>query len=393
MATKVKDRPPAEDGGAVDAPAAGSTVVIARADLLRAAAVASIVESKQTIPILANMLIEAKGDEAALTATDLDIVVRVAVPAQVAGGGFATTVAAKKLAGLVGTAADGCEVRLTHAAGGRDLDLRAARGRYKLPVLPREDFPIAAFADGEHRLIFPAATLHTALSRTADAESDEEARYYLNGTLLAEADGRLVAAATNGHMLAEVDMGEAPEGWPRSILPSKLTALIVRLLKDVKGDVTVTLDVSGQRIRFKWDAWTVTSKLVMGDFPDWRRVIPAPIDGRSLVVDSADLRGAIARVTQLASEKTRKVVLDIGADRVTVTCASAENGTGEEDVPASVAIGDIRIGVNAAYLRDIAAAASDDSVAFQIADDPKAPIRVEPQPPGGFVGVLMPMNV
>lgn len=377
-----------ETGGEVFAGA-----VVARADLLSAAAVASIVETKNIVPILGNMMIEAGGDELAVTSTDLDMVVRVAVPARVSGSGFATTVGARKLAALVGGAEDGCDISLTMPPGGRDVEMRAARGRYKLPVLPKEDFPVVAFVGGGQQFTIGAEAFRDALARTANCESDEETRYYLIGTMIGEMDGRLIAVATNGHVLAEVDLAPAPEGWPRSILPSKLTALLVRLLKDEKGDVSVALDPSGHRIRIEWGAWTVTSKLVSGDFPEWRRVIPPSSGARVMTIDSGELRRAVARVTQLANEKTRKVVLDIAADRLTVACASAEHGTGEEDVAASAAFGDLRVGVNAAYLRDIAAAASDDSVTFEFGDDPKAPIRVEPQPAGGFVGVLMPMNV
>lgn len=387
MTTRTMEPPKA---GAV---ADGTARVVAdRADMLRAAQVASVVETKNTIPILANMLIEADGGELAMTATDLDIAVRVVVPGRCEGGAFATTLAAKRFAALVGGADEGCQISLSLTAGGRDAEMKAARGRYKLPVLPRDDFPLIAFTGGDLSFSIDAKLLAASFARTSGAECNEATRYYLCGTLLAVVDGRLLAVATNGHIMAEIDLAEAPGDWPMCILPSKLTALLARVLKDADGDVDVTLDKGGTRIRFEWGAWSVTSKLVDGSFPDWRRVIPqANADGR-VVVDSAALGRAIARVSQMSGEKTRSVLMTVGDDKVTIACTSPENGEAEEEIPASGGIAGFRMKANATYLRDIAAAASGDTVAFDFCKE-NGPVRVEPQAGGGFVGVLMPMRI
>lgn len=388
MTTATKDRP-----AKADAKDAGAAIIVAdRADMLRAAQVASVVESRNTIPILANMVIEGSGDGLAMTATDLDISVRVTVPGRCEGGAFATTVAAKRFAAMVGAADDGCQIKLKYAAAGRDVELNAPRGRYKLPVLPREDFPMIAFSAGPRSFDVAAKLLAAVLARTSAAECDDPARYYLNGTLLAVRDEQLLAVATNGHMMAEIVLGDAPVDWPDVILPAKLTALLVRLLKDGDGDVEVALDEGGSRVRFVWDDWTITSKLVDGTYPDWRRVIPNENVERRVLVDSASLARAVQRVTQVASEKTRKVVLTMTSDKVTVACSSVENGQGEEEVPAACEVTDLRIGLNAAYLRDIAASASGDTVAFDFSDA-DGPVRVAPAAGGGFIGVIMPMRV
>lgn len=370
-----------------------AVVVGDRVDLMRAAQVASIVDTKNTIPILSNMVVEASGVELAMTSTDLDIAVRVVVPAQCEGAPLNTTVEAKRIAALIGAADDGCQIRLEHAAGGREVEMKAVRWRFKLPVLPRDDMPLIAFEDGAQGFAIDAKLFGAALARTADAECDEMSRYYMCGTMVGTVDGRLVAVATNGHIMVEIDLMESPADWPACTLPSKLTTLLARLLKDGEGEVAVALDKGGTRIRFSWGAWTITSKLVDGNFPDWRRVIPAPRpDDRRVALDSGALRRAIARVSQMSGEKTRSVVLAISGDAVKVSCATAEIGEGEEDVPASSEIKDFRCRVNAAYLRDIAASASDDSVAFEFGE-PNDPVRVEAQAGGGFVGVLMPMRL
>lgn len=387
MTTATKERP-----AKADAKDAGAAVIIAdRADMLRAAQVASVVETRNTIPILANMVIEGNSDGLAMTATDLDISVRVTVPGRCEGGAFVTTVAAKRFAALVGAADDGCQIKLKYAAGGRDVELNAARGRYKLPVLPREDFPLIGFSAGSRSFDVPAKRLAAVLARTSVAECNELTRYYLCGTLIAVRDDHLLAVATNGHMMTEIVLGDAPADWPDVILPSKLTGLLVRLMKDGDGDVDVTLDEGGARIRFAWDGWTITSKLVDGTYPDWRRVIPSENVDRRVVIDTASLARAVQRVTQVASEKTRAVALTMGSDKIIVSCSSVDHGQGEEELPASCPIDDLRIGLNAAYLRDIAAAASGDSVAFDFSDA-RGPVRVCPAAGSGFVGVIMPMN-
>lgn len=385
MATKYKERPADDVAGA-------AAVVANRADLIRAATVASVVEARNTIPICSNMLIDACADGLALTATDLDIEVRVMVPATVDGAPLGTTVSAKKLAALVGSAEEGCQVKLALEAGAGSLDLRAGRGRYKLPVLPREDFPRIDFPAGERAFAISAKALGEALARTSAAECKEQTRYYLIGTALATRGGRLLAVATNGHMLAEVDMADAPADWPLIIVPSKATAMLVRMLKDVDGEVSVALDRDAKRIRFEWGDWTVTSKLIDGSFPDWGRVIPPARGERAVIVDSGELQKAIRRVGEMANEKTRSVLLTLSSDRVVVSCQSPEIGAGDEEVAASCPIDALQIRVNATYLRDIAASASGDSVAFEFGDS-NDPVRVVPSAAQGFVGVLMPMRV
>lgn len=384
MGTQSKQAPGADAGAAL--------VVVDRADFLRAAQVASIVDTKNTIPILSNMTVVASGDELALTATDLDISVRVVVPARCEGLPLSTTVAAKRLASLVAASDEGCQISMKLAAGGRDIEVRAPGSKFKMPVLPLEDFPMMAFSSGEQSFTIAAKLLAAVLVRTSDSESDEVARYYLCGTLLASVEGKLRAVATNGHMMSEVVVDDAPGDWPPVILPSKLTALLVRLLKEGEDDVCVTLDERGGRISFEWGAWTIHSKLIEGQFPDWRRVIPSARTDRRVIVDSAALQRAISRTSQMSAEKTRSVVVSLDTDRLTVTCSSPDIGEAEEEVAATCPISGFRMRVNATYLRDIAAAASGDSVAFDFGEE-NGPVRVGPTAGDDFVGVLMPMRV
>lgn len=383
-------------GGGGSGGDAATVAVVERAALLIASAAANVVGSKMEIPILANMLVEADGEALALTATNLDIEVRVTAPARVEGGRIATTVAAKKLAGLVSGAEDGCQIALSHGggdAGGGRMKVKAGRGRYQLPVLPAQDFPRMEFADGGPVLSMEARELATALGRTAFAEETSEARYYLNGTCLAPVDGRLFAVATNGHVISEVELSDAPEGWDAAILPSRLTALLIRLLKDSDEALTVTRDRGGERLRFEWGAWCVTAKLVQGNFPDWRRAMAQPRPEREIVVDSGTLQQAVRRVGQVQDEKSKLVILTVGKDRLTISCDSPQYGHGEEEVPASGDVDGFSIGVNAAYLRDLAAAASGDTIVIDLPEEAGGRLRIVPAARSGFDSTMMPISI
>lgn len=376
-----------------------SAVVADRAAMLAAVKAADVVGSKLEIPILNNMLVESDADGVVLTATNMDIEVRVRAEARCEGAAMATTVAAKRLASLVAAADDGCHIGLGIGADSNRMTLTAGRGRYQLPMLPAADFPRIAFTDGGAVLTMRAGDLAAALDRTAFAECKEEARYYLAGTCLAPVDGALFAVATNGHVISEVAIGEAPDGWAASILPSRLTALLRRLLKDVDEELTLARDAEGERVRFVWGAWTVTAKLVQGNFPDWRRAMAAERPEREIVVDSGALRQAIRRATQVQGDKSQLVLVEIAKDRVTIRCESPEYGLGEEDVAASTDIEAFRIGFNAAYLRDLAEAASDDSIVIEVPEvadwkgGPASAARVVPAARSGFNSALMPMAI
>ncbi|MBN8843271.1 MAG: DNA polymerase III subunit beta [Sphingomonadales bacterium] len=369
--------------------------IVDREHMLRAALVASSAQSgKDMIPILGNMLVEASAEQLALTGTDMDVAVRLIVPARCEGEPIETTVSAKRLAALAGSSDDDCEIRLSHAAGARDLEMIAGRSRYKLPVTPRADFPLMSFDPGPCTFMVSSSALGSSLSRCAFAEGDNVARYYLCGTSLIALDGAIFAVATDGNILARLTMCDAPSEWPTVILPSKLTVLLIRILKDGAGDVAVTLDAEGKRIRFEWGCWTITSKLIDGQFPSaWSQIIPAPDPDRQVVVDAGTLERAVRRVGEMAEGKTRIIEMLLSADRVTMRCQSIEAGFGEEDLPAACGLEDMTLRFVIHQLRDIVSAASGDSVRMTFGADGRANVRVEPEAGGGFVGVLQPLNL
>ena len=368
-------------------------LTIERNVLLRSLAHAqSVVERRNTIPILSNVLLTADEGKLRLTATDLDIAIveEAAAEVQEAGG---TTVPAHTLYDIVRKLPDGAQVRLA-AAEGR-LSLTAGRSRFALSCLPREDFP--AMADGElpNRFQLPANELKRLIEKTRFAISTEETRYYLNGIYLhaAELNGTDVirAVATDGHRLARVDMPlpEGAAGMAGVIVPRKAVLEVDKLLDD--SDDTVELAVSETRIRFTFGSTVITSKLIDGTFPDYERVIPAGND-KSLEVDGRSFAGAVDRVSTISSEKSRAVKLALDGDRLVLSANSPENGSATEEMTVSFSGGDLEIGFNSKYLLDITSQIDGEQAEFLLADAASPTIIRDSADPSALY-VLMPMRV
>jgi len=264
----------------------------------------SVVERRNTIPILSNVLIEAGEFGLRFMATDLDIQLVETAPAHVHTPG-ATTVSAGTLFDIARKLPDGSQVELA-AADGR-MTVIAGKYRSQLSTLPREDFPVIAESDLPIKFPLPAAQLRQLIDKTRFAISTEETRYYLNGIFLHATDGgtpHLRAVATDGHRLARVtiDRPEGAAGMPDVIVPKKCVAEVRKLLDETEGEVEVSLSAS--KIRFDFGTATLTSKLIDGTFPDYSRVIPTAND-RLLKLDPRSFAQGVDRVSAIASEKTR----------------------------------------------------------------------------------------
>ncbi len=367
-------------------------LVVERAILLRALGhVQSVVERRNTIPILSNVLLAADGDTLELVATDLDLQIVERVPAEVAVAG-ATTVPAHTLFDIVRKLPDGAQVLLE--TGERGMRVAAGRARFQLQTLPREDFPVIAESELPVRFSLAAETLRDLIDKTRFAISTEETRYYLNGIFLhatREDPPRLRAVATDGHRLARVELPlpEGAGGMPDVIVPRKCVAEVRKLLDERDGEVEIGLSPS--RVRFEIGAAVLSSKLIDGTFPDYSRVIPTAND-RVLRIDPASLAECVDRVTAIATEKTRAVKLSLDKDRVTLSVVSPENGTASEDVPADYDAPSLDVGFNSRYLLDILDQVEGDSVEVHLADA-AAPTLIRENAAAQALYVLMPMRV
>ncbi len=356
--------------------------------------VQSVVERRNTIPILSNVQIDASATGVALTATDLDIAIVEGIGADVATPG-ATTAPAHTLYDIVRKLPDGAQVELTFTGEDSRLTLRAGRSEFALSCLPREDFPVMAEGDLPHRFELSAADLCRLIDKTRFAISTEETRYYLNGIYLhaAETDNapKLRGVATDGHRLARVEMAlpDGAAGMPGIIVPRKAVAELRKLIEDLDGNVTVAL--SDTKIRFSFGETVLTSKLIDGTFPDYERVVPVGND-KQLEVDAKVFSDAVDRVSTISTEKSRAVKLSLDKDRAVLSANSPENGTATEELSVTYDSEKMEIGFNSRYLLDITQQVAGDNALFVLADA-ASPTLVRDGSDDGALYVLMPMRV
>jgi DNA polymerase III subunit beta len=367
---------------------------IERAALLRGLGhVQSVVERRNTIPILSNVLIEAVGDGMLrMMATDLDLQVVETVEARVETPG-ATTVSAHLLFEIARKLPEGSEVSLEAADG--EMLVRAGRYQSKLKTLPQDDFPKIAEGELPTQFELEARELAAIIDKTRFAISTEETRYYLNGIFLHISDddgGCLRAAATDGHRLARYTIARpaGADAMPDVIVPRKCVAEIRKLL-DENADSRVQVELSASKIRFTLGNAILTSKLIDGTFPDYSRVIPTAND-KLLKVDPKSFGQGVDRVATIASDKTRAVKMAVDADRVTLSVTSPENGTAAEEISADYAAAPIEVGFNARYLKDIIDQIDGDSVEMHMADA-ASPTLIRENGDSKALYVLMPMRV
>ncbi len=363
---------------------------IERATLLKSLShVQSVVERRNTIPILSNVLIEARDDGSLrVMATDLDLQVDESVAANVTQAG-ATTVSAHTLFDIIRKLPKGAQVEIS-AAEGKMQDV-AGRARFNLSTLPRDDFPVIAEGELPTRFELPAATLRQIIDKTRFAISSEETRYYLMGIFLHVADDKLKAAATDGHRLARVtvDKPEGADGMPDVIIPKKCVMELRKLLDEMEGTAEVSL--SPTKVRFGLGSAVLTSKLIDGTFPDYNRVIPTGND-KLLKLDPKSFMAGVDRVATIASEKTRAVKMAVDRDKVTLSVTSPENGLAVEELAGDYNSDNLEIGFNARYLMDILGQIEGDSVEVHLADA-AAPTLLRENDKSNALYVLMPMRV
>lgn len=366
---------------------------IERATLLKSLGhVQSVVERRNTIPILSNVLIEAAGDGSIrLTATDLDLQIVESVQAAVERPG-AITVPAHTFHDIARKLPEGAQV-LLDAADGKML-VQAGRARFNLQTLPRDDFPMIAEGALPTTFELPAQTLIQIIDKTRFAISTEETRYYLNGIFFhvsEEPEPVLKAAATDGHRLARVTFPrpDGAEGMPDIIIPRKCIGELRKLLDEVEGSVRI--DLSPTKIRFGLGNAVLTSKLIDGTFPDYSRVIPTGND-KLLRIDPRGFEEGVDRVATIATDKTRAVKMALDRDKITLSVTSPENGTAAEEVPGDYNADTFEIGFNARYLLDILNQIGGDIVELHLADA-AAPTLIRENDDSPALYVLMPMRV
>jgi len=354
----------------------------------------SVVERRNTIPILANVLIEADGDEVMFRATDLDIEVLDRAPAKVERAG-ATTVNAVTFHEIVRKLADGALVNLTDDGASGRLTVEAGRSNFALATLPRQDFPVMATSEYASNFSAPAPVLRRLFDKSKFAISTEETRYYLNGVYMhvAEAEsGRVLrCVATDGHRLARIDAGlpDGAEDMPGVIVPRKAVGELRKLLDD--DDAKIAVSVSETKVRFATPEITLTSKVIDGTFPDYTRVIPVN-NTRKLEVDASDFARAVDRVATVSSERSRAVKMQLDEDRLILSVNAPDAGNAEEELVVAYSDEKLEIGFNAKYLLEIASQVDRENAVF-LFNSSADPTLMREGTDTSAVYVVMPMRV
>jgi DNA polymerase-3 subunit beta len=370
-------------------------ISIERAVLLKAVAQAqSVVERRNTIPILANVLIEASEGSVTLRATDLDIEVLDRAPAMVEQAG-ATTVSAVLLHDIIRKLPDGALIELVDDARTGRLQVSAGRSNFSLATLPKEDFPVMATSEYSANFAAPAKMLRRLFDKAKFAISTEETRYYLNGVYMHVADGEngrvLRCVATDGHRLARVDapLPEGAENMPGVIVPRKTVGELRKLLDD--DDMEIAVSVSETKVRFATPDMTLTSKVIDGTFPDYSRVIPTQ-NTKRLEVDASEFSKAVDRVATVSSERSRAVKLALEDDKLVLSVNAPDSGAAEEELIVAYNDERLEIGFNAKYLLEIASQVDRENAVFMF-NTSGDPTLMREGSDTSAVYVVMPMRV
>lgn len=369
-------------------------LTIERAPLLKALdAARRISEARSTIPILSNILLATDNGKLRIEATDLDIEMRISIDADIDATG-ALTVSSATLHDLVRKLADKSVVTLEQDDA--VMHLRSGRTRARLSTLPSVDWPSAIAPDEWAATFFlPAGKLASMLSKTAFAISNEETRYYLNGTFMhfIAVEGRLLLrmVTTDGHRLARIEM-EAPAGaetMPGIIIPKKAGAEIEKLSIGFKGDAI--LSVSQGRLRVELGDIALSTKLIDGTFPDYNRVIPQ-WGSKVATLERTVFASAADRVSTVASERGRAVKLSFGNEQLTLSVTDANVGEARDELDAIYDADPMEIGFNSRYLADALSVVEGDTVCICLAD-PGSPALLKSATQEDLLIVLMPMRV
>lgn len=328
------------------------------------AQVVNVVERRQTLPVLANLLVVVTSGQLSLTGTDLEVEMVARCAVDDAGDGEAT-IPARKLFDIVRALPDGSKVTVSQA--GDKITVQAGRSRFTLASLPANDFPSIDAVEATERVSVPEAALKELIERTAFAMAQQDVRYYLNGLLFDLAEKRLRCVATDGHRLAlcEAALEETVQAKRQIIVPRKGVQELQRLLEG--GDRALTLEMDRNHIRVKRDDVTFTSKLIDGRFPDYEAVIPIGAD-REVRIDREILRAALQRAAILSNEKYRGVRIEVSPGQLKINAHNPEQEEAQEEVEAETKVDGLAVGFNVNYLLDALSALRDETVVLALRD-------------------------
>ena len=353
--------------------------------------VQSIVERKNTLPILSNILIEAKDNSLILSATDMDISITDKISCNVVEEG-STTVSAHTLYDIIRKLSDLNEIEII-SNDGKLMTLRAGKSKFSLGCLPKDDFPVIEIGDLENELNINSHTLLKLITKTKFAVSNEETRYFLNGIyfhkIQRENKDFLSLVATDGHRLAKFDTEQILKNIPGVIIPKKTINELFKLLSDSQEDIRINLN--SNKIVFFIGNSILISKLIDGNFPDYKRVIPTNNDN-ILRINREAFGLAIDRVSTITNDKLPIIKLKLMNNLVNLSSANNENGMATEDVLAKYSGSEIDIGFNSKYILEMINILEDEEIILNLKDS-SSPVTANEESHPDLIFVLMPMRV
>jgi DNA polymerase-3 subunit beta len=351
--------------------------------------VSGVVEKRQTLPVLANVLMVVDAGKLALTGTDLEVelIARTDLAGEFGDGEI--TVPARKLLDICKSLPASAEIELKQ--DGQKLSLKSGKSRFTLATLPANEFPNLEEGVGAFSLTMTQKALKKLIDKTSFAMAQQDVRYYLNGMLFEVTAGRLRSVATDGHRLAMCDAEAQTEAVERMqvIVPRKGVHELARLLTDDEGSVTITL--GSNHIRATVGNVTFTSKLIDGKFPDYERVLPKGGD-KTVLANREELRQSLSRAAILSNEKFRGIRLQLTPDLLRIQANNPDQEEAEEDVTVEYNGASLEIGFNVQYLMDVLGVLDNATAKFTLGDSNSSAL-VQDAEGGSSVYVVMPMRL
>jgi len=355
--------------------------------------VQSIVERKNTLPILANILIEAKDNSLVLSATDMDISITEKLNCDIIEEG-STTVSAHMLYDIIRKLPDSSEIEFI-SNDGKIITLRSGKSKFSLGCLPKEDYPIIEIGKLENEINLESDQLLKLINKTRFAISSEETRYFLNGVYfqkkIFDNQSLLSVVATDGHRLAKVDFEYEANSQDISgvIIPKKTVNELYKLLVDYNGPIKINLN--SNKIVFFINESILISKLIDGNFPDYRKVIPNE-NYNILKINRHDFSLAVDRVSTITSDQSPVIKFKLLNNLMNMTSVNSENGTATEDIVTEYSGKEIEIGFNSKYILEMINNLEDEVIILSFKDSASPVTAIEESNPN-LVYVLMPMRV
>ena len=355
--------------------------------------VQSIVDKKNTLPILSNILLQAKDNTLILSATDMDISITEKLNCNIVDEG-SITVSAHTLYDIIRKLPESSEIEII-SNNGKIISLRAGKSKFSLGCLPKEDFPIIEIGDLENELSINSENLLKLIDKTRFAVSNEETRYFLNGIYFHKKKENelnlLSIVATDGHRLAKFDYNfkDYPNEIPGVIIPKKTVNELYKLLVDNSGSVKINLN--SNKIVFFVGESILISKLIDGNFPDYRRVIPND-NNKILKINRQAFSFAVDRVSTITSDKSPIIKFKLFKNLMNMSSVNNENGTATEDIVTNYEGEEIEIGFNSKYVLEMINNLEDEDIYLNF-KDPSSPVIVTEKSNTDLIYVLMPMRV